>query len=601
MRTHDADTLRSAPLRAVPLAAVLALAACGGGGGGGNGGDGGSGDGNGGGGDGGGDNLTELDTLSGVPDNDNWLFYTSNAEGNAGLFGFNPLTSDGAEEIDADAYRNNNPYLFTAISSGNISGTEISDYRAEYIFYRSRFETASVDDTTLYEPESFQRVSAVQRSSPGAPVPEPVSNEFYSGNEANNLIFTSAIFQNDLDSPDNTAFAYRGGDSWWQIRTGDDASTAPDEFDSNHQVVVSLGDGAPNGWLAIDGSNDNNRLVMMDMDRTVHDPVPDQNDDPVDGLADVEMFTNLGLDAQLVALTFEDQDSSDEEAPEPELWLYTHGQPGTIKPLLNGAGEKLTFSRGLTGGASLPPAEKLVVRDNAVYFAQPAEVALLGANGPELYRVDENGWSVEVSHDSDSDSLAELVSASPFLIEAGDRLIWRIGSEMKAVDPADDFSESVLYNADSEASTTIPDSEGGWFYYNDDGTAVAAKTDGSERIQLHDATWVGASSQGEGSVLGRLAKSDISEVFLLHDDGTLVAVSASNPDAGGVVLGQLDPAPEGVNMFGIRPGQHQLMQVHYTGDTDSYEVVYVDSREPGSLQHLMAEPTADGARPVYGN
>jgi hypothetical protein len=117
---------------------------------------------------------------------------------------------------------------------------------------------------------------------------------------------------------------------------------------------------------------------------------------------------------------------------------------------------------------------------------------------------------------------------------------------------------------------------------------------------------VGASGRGEGTALSRRAKSEIGEVFLLRDDGTVAAVSATQPDAGMVTLGQLNPVPENVTMFGTRPGPHQLMQVQYEGADDSYEVIYVNTLEADSLKHLMSEPV-DAAnagtltRPVYGH
>lgn len=80
------------------------------------------------------------------------------------------------------------------------------------------------------------------------------------------------------------------------------------------------------------------------------------------------------------------------------------------------------------------------------------------------------------------------------------------------------------------------------------------------------------------------------------------AVSAGEPDSDMVNLGKLTPAPEVVRMFGIRPGPHQLMQVEY--ENNSYEVIYVNSEQAGSLTYLMDAPaTVDNAgsrtRPVY--
>ncbi len=578
------------------LALVVGATGCGGGGSSGGGSGGGSGPGQ-----HSGDSLPTLDGLSGVADNDNWLFYTSNADGNGGLFGFNPMMPDnGAALIDADAFLGASPYVFSAIAGADLAGAEVSNYRAHHLFYRSGEETALPGPgPTVSVPNGFQRVAAGQSLTPASP--SQVSSE----SDSSNLYSDRYFFQNHLSQPLDTAVAYRANDQWRQVRIGDDAGQAPLAFDPDHQVMVSLGDGTPNGWLVIDEGN-GNRLAKVDPALTSQGPVTDQGGDPVQGLVHAQTLANLGLDKVLVVLTFEDPDPSDDEVPDSELWLYAQGDPGTVKPLLNGEGEKLTFSRSLIGqGAALPSAAKLVIRDDTVYFAfhEQGAMDLLLALNPMLYRVDENGWSREIDYSETADAGSAPVLASPFLIDAGDRLIWLIGDQLTAIDLAT-MSETALY--EGSISTPIPVSQDGWLFYNDQrnvDSAVAARTDGSQRIRLRNARWVGAASSGEGSALTRQAKSEISEVFLVKEDGTVAAVSASQPDAGMVTLGQLDPVPEDVTMFGIRPGPHQLMQVEHAGER--YEVIYVNTLEADSLRHLMSEPAdatnaATLTRPVYG-
>lgn len=580
------------------LALVISVTGCGGGGGS-----------SGGGGTGpnnqvGGDSLPALDGLASVASNDNWLFYTSNAEGNSGLFGFNPMLPDnGAELIDADAYLKGNPYVFSGITRADLAGIQVSNFRVHSLFYRSKKEMVLPGTSqTLEAPKAFQRVGATQSPVPDSP--SQVSSEA----DTTNLLSVRYFFQYNLSQPLDTAVAYRAEDHWRQVRVGDDASQAPLEFDPGHQVMVPLGDGAPNGWLVIDEGN-GNQLTKVDMTLGSQGPVLDAGGAPVQGLAFAQTFADLGLDDRLVVLTFEDPDTSDDQVPDSELWLYSQGDPGTINPLLNSVGEKLTFKANLFGqGAALPSAEKLVVRDGTLYFAfheQGLMDVILAAN-PMLYRVDENGWSLEIDYSATADASPFPILASPFLIDAGDRLIWLIGDELTSIDLAS-MSEAVLY--EGSISTPVPVSQGGWFFYNDDrdvDMAVAARTDGSRAIRLQNARWIGASSRGEGGALSRRMKSEIGEVFLLRDDGTVAAVSAAQPDAGMVTLGQLDPVPENVTMFGARPGPHQLMQIQYEGADDRYEVIYVNTLEADSLIHLMSEPV-DAAnagaltRPVYGH
>ncbi|HEX5677531.1 MAG TPA: hypothetical protein VFX91_06145 [Alcanivorax sp.] len=586
---------------ALLLTLTIGATGCGGGGGSDGGGDPGGGSGPG---DQSGDSLPVLEGLSGVATNNNWLFYTSNADGNSGLFGFNPMMPDnGVELIDEDAFLSASPYVFSTIAGADLSGAQMSNYRAHYLFYRSKEDRILAGSgQVIPAPDGFQRVSTSQSAVPDSP--SQVSSEA----DTTNLLSIRYFFQYNLSQPLDTAVAYWTDDHWRQVRVGDDTSQAPLEFDPDHQVMVPLGDGTPNGWLVIDEGN-GNQLIKVDMTLGSQGPVLDAGGAPVRGLAFAQTFADLGLEERLVVLTFEDPDTSDDQVPGSELWLYSQGDPGTIEPLLNSAGEKLTFKANLFGqGAALPSAEKLVVRDGTLYFAfheQGLMDAIFAAN-PMLYRVDENGWSLEIDYSAAADASPLPILASPFLIDAGDRLIWLIGDELTSIDLSS-MSEAVLY--EGSISTPVPVSQGGWLFYNDDrdvDTAVAARTDGSRAIRLQNARWIGASSRGEGSALSRRTKSEIGEVFLVRDDGTVAAVSAAQPDAGMVTLGQLDPVPESVTMFGARPGPHQLMQVQYEGEDDRYEVIYVNTLEADSLTHLMPEPVDAvnaGAltRPVYGH
>ncbi|GGX40997.1 hypothetical protein [Saccharospirillum salsuginis] len=593
--------------KAYSLALVVALAAgCNSSGGGGDDGEDGNDGGNGSDGGGsssvGGDTLPKLNGLTGVPDNDNWLYFTSDADGNSGLFAYNPqLPDDGAVLVDGDAYLEGAIYLFRPIAQASITGNDLTDYRAQHLFYRSQKErTITGSDVTYMVPDAFQRVEATQSVTP--PAPQQVSSEA----DNSNLNSTRLYFQYDLDQPANTAVAYLGGTTGWQqLRIGDSVSQAPLAFSNDHNPVVPLGDGNPNGWLVIDESN-NNRLAQVDLNLASEGAVLDAQGNPVENVRFVDMFSHLGRDQQLLVLTFEDLDTSDEEVPPSELWLYSAGNPGTIKPLLNDQGEKLTFLQNLLGtGAMLPTADQLAIRDQTLYFAfhERSEFSILGAFNPMLYRVDSNGWSLEIDYASrNPDSVAQTL-ASPFLIDGGNELIWLIDDTLTSVDLSD-YSESALYEGSIE--TPVVDSVNGWFFYNDTrniDTAVAARVDGSEQIRLEQAQWIGASGTGEGNVAIRLARANISEVFLLKDDSTLAAVSAGSPDQGLVELGRLDPAPETVRVFGIRSGPHQLLRVGY--EDDSYEVVYVNTEEADSLKHLMAAPSSQAnaaawTRPVYG-
>ncbi len=550
---------------------------------------------------GGDDNLPTLSGLTEVPNNENWLYFTSNAENNAGLYAYNPqLPEEGAVLIDGEAYLSSSPYLFHPIAGATITGDTLADYRARTVFYRTKTEqTIPGTDSSFTVPNAFKRVDTTQ--SVTAATPEQVSSEANSSN----LLSTQYFFQFDLDQPENTAIAYRGDAQWLQVRVGDQADQPPLAFNADHRLVAPLGDGDPNGWLVID-ENNNNQLLQLDLNLTAEGAVLSPSGDPIQQLDHLDIFSHLGRNHQLVVLTFKDPDTSDQETPPSELWLYTAGHPGTIEPLLNAQDEKLEFSRNIFGqGASLPSAEQMVIRDQTLYFAfhERSDFSILGAFNPMLYRVDKNGWSLKIDYADQNESGNNLVASSPYLIDAGNHLLWLIDDTWTRINLAD-YSETALIEGSVE--TPIVDSANGWFFYNDErdiDTAVAASVDGTQNIRIEEAEWIGASSTGTGNVAIRLAKADISEVFLLKDDGTIAAVKAGSPDQGMVILGRLNPAPETVRMLGTRSGPHQLLQVSY--EDDSAEVVYVNTHQANSLKHLMAEPSSQpgaGAqtRPVYG-
>lgn len=61
----------------------------------------------------GGDTLPPLGGLTGVPTNDNWVYFTSNEAGKFGLFAFNPeMPANDAELVDEDVYLLASPYVF---------------------------------------------------------------------------------------------------------------------------------------------------------------------------------------------------------------------------------------------------------------------------------------------------------------------------------------------------------------------------------------------------------------------------------------------------------------------------------------------------------
>jgi hypothetical protein len=147
--------------------------------------------------------------------------------------------------------------------------------------------------------------------------------------------------------------------------------------------------------------------------------------------------------------------------------------------------------------------------------------------------------------------------------------------------------------------TEVLGSRDGWIFYNRtdiDGqdNAVAMKMDGSDSLEIANAQWVGASSSGKGESIANM--TELSEVFLWRGQD-IAAVSAADPKAGAVLLGELEATPENVSMYGLAPGPHRLIQVH--ADADTATVYYVNTREANSLRRSAVQG-AGYQRPVDG-
>ncbi len=162
---------------------------------------------------------------------------------------------------------------------------------------------------------------------------------------------------------------------------------------------------------------------------------------------------------------------------------------------------------------------------------QPYHGAIVAA-WPALYRVDPDGWAVLDTEDDVGD----------FVIATAGRVLWAANDEVISLD-ANGGDRKVLDSSDSlygqEVSTTVRGSRDGWIFFNRDKgmtgethVAVAVKADGSDKIELYDSQWVGATTSGRGYAGNQVDALELGEVFMQHEAGEgmrLAAVSAAKP------------------------------------------------------------------------
>lgn len=369
------------------------------------------------------------------------------------------------------------------------------------------------------------------------------------------------LSQYDLQNPDKSVVAYGTGslEKFHQTHVENSAQTI--EFvDSTAEVLtpsVPLMNGAthqPEGWLAFsaDYTDEEYRLLQYDIDGTELGEVKDENNQPV--VNSIMTGTSLrpfpgGVfadNSQLVVLELEEAGSG----PYPEIYkvVYqfipgTPGQPGSLKKLLNSAGEALKLP-----SINSIPLRRVAISSDAVYLAMDTS----GNNeGNSIYRLDQNGWEELLQTTSKAESL-NLKLAGRYLVwtapadadkpyenslysydTANDALIeldYEIDSTDLVLDePAEvvNLGDPVYGNADGSIyygrkrameikvgettygeppyETTIPDYETRVWV-----EAVVRMADGSgEPVIIKDATWIAASTNGNGPMQAQVTLAQL--------------------------------------------------------------------------------------------
>jgi hypothetical protein len=628
--------------------AALGLVACGGGG---------DGDGNSAGGPsdpGASDNIPTTTSLGGLYEltgdagRDYRLFYVDASHysdtgsiGNVAdpwLMAYNPLTEN-TETIDKKYARDTS--RINAVSplalheaDVDVSSGEVENYRVASVTYIQ--EDTPPPSLPIASPTKLMRVGVAAGSTP-----EQVTNE--SGPSADlGFVTVRQIITFNLNDANQAQYVFPSGASTTSNRQyrltplDADTSTSAKDFGAGLNVQTALfatqgsAAGSAYGWLVVDqnqndclafvsGSDLTNATCIPNVNSTGNVPLEQNGDNPSSFISGVYPLNN-GVVLALPA------DTSNPLRVTTTLWFYEQspgsGDAGTLHLLKNAGGDTLQT----TGLPMFGPDEagRVVSKNgNTLYLAASdgGLGGLFGGGAPSdpfdmefhafLFKITTTsgnvGWE-QVIHQGDKLLDDKAAFLGGFLVDAGSNLIWEINDRLIAISP-DGQSEILLDGRSNDGGDVLLGtgafktpvgaiSQGGWFFYNRELNsaqyATAIKVDGSKRVELKGCSWIGASTSGKANYTGgNFGSLEPSEVFMACNNKQLAAVDANNPEAGRVVLGNLAKPAENIAMGRAAPGPHRLMQVTYEGDEDSFEVVYVNTREKNSLKHLMNNPASD--------
>lgn len=568
--------------------------------------------------------LALLDGLSGDSDNHDLLYFTQSAvDGNAGLFSISPSATNTPVLVDAEIGERLRPSTVTgpwgtdqtlppAISGAIFDRVFFPIHEAEPNATAGGFDNLRVasvfyGDNTIVDSFGYKRVST------------DISSQHYESQAVGNdmgIALYNAIITYGIEDIGETSILYESA-GWKQLRLSDDATTAPLELNNNFEPVVSIFDPAVNagaGYLVIDSGN-NDTLRFVDMSLMSVGEYVDANGGPLEKIRQKAVVGSGRSDGSVYLALHIDGDEA------PTLWYYQSAAdgPGSIHQVINGSDAPFTFSSALLGGIATPAENHLVTMGDSVYFLHGVlekvdDPDLEGTifEGMEelktkLIRLTGASWALI----DEPEGSGFLGIENAFLIGAAGRLVYEADDEVISVNA--DGGDRIVLDASSDLygqdiDIGILGSGNGWVFYNrTEGmfsnvqVAVAARADGSHRLDLTGWRWLGASASPTvaDGLNGPMASIDVSEVFMVNDNYELAAVSAAAPQDGMVNFGQLPNSATEVRMFGIAPGPHRLLQTTLKGEPDSYEVIYLDTRNKDSLQVISAQAsTEDNQRPI---
>lgn len=343
-------------------------------------------------------------------------------------------------------------------------------------------------------------------------------------------------------------------------------------------------------WLYIDADG---TLQFYDEDfRDSAAVIDEASGDPLEDLAVAGGFVaHLGVEHLLVLLADADHEGTGT--------LYRVTRPSgdgesTARQLLNDSDEPIELALpGSILGRTIPGEDRRWQDTEAFYFAEGASV-INSATPARVTRVTADGWTaVEIEGD-----LTAAFTPNIFVRTSG-AFFWAPSFEPELIAPdagdPSSWQRTPLPDAPGPSETSIYSSAGDWVYYqSNDDEAVAFNVQTGDVVSFAESTWMGASfvsEIGEEIRTDLIARQQLSTVLVHLGDNRLGAVEAGDPQAGVVILGELPETTESVQVNGPGIGPARLVRVEH--EDGSVEIVAVDTRQSGSLRHLMDSPAVE--------
>lgn len=581
--------------------------------------------------------LAALHGLSGDANQNYPLFYidASHDNGKTGMYlsaapwlmAYDPTTGASTPVDKAlSGLASSSGFIFPLAVHGatvDASSGKIESYHIDSVVY-AQDETILIGGTTSFtQPTNLMGVKVTSTT--------PV--KIADGVSSSGFVSPRQMVAFDLDSPMQAQYVYADNPEYGFTRLDAPSTQLVQTFGAGFMVQNPLFDttaGRSFGWLVADKNQDDCLALVRNADLTTATCIPNADGSGKVVLAQDGSASDISgtypLDDGVVLAIPESTSGGTGLSVTTTLWFYEKGTattPGKLHLLKNSTGDSLVT----TGLAMFGPdqAGLAVSKNGDTLYLAASDGGIGGLFGggtsPDpmnlelhafLYKITtapgQIGWQ-QVYHKGGKLLEDKAAKLGDFLVDAGTHLLWEINEKLVAIS-LDGQHELVLDGRDSSGSTLTRGafvtpvgvvSQGGWFYYNRESGqsdyATAVKVDGSKRVELKDCIWLGASTNGRANYTGGSFSSlEPSEVFMACNNKQIAAVNANDPAAGRVVLGSLAQTADSIAMGRAAPGPHRLVRVAYADD--SFEVLYVNTREKNSLQHLMPQTAKED---VVGN
>lgn len=513
-------------------------------------------------------------------------YYLSTQEDGPGLYAYRPATPDEAPVLVDPNVTIQNPFNVT-FPIAETEGGNTLHLRPKGVFYNA----GATFPPVAGEIPSVKSYLVTTDPSQLDSEPQQVSNHDYPGSFIGSSAYlafgdslsTSSIWLSILNM---------------RIDLNMTADEAPLTLPEDGGFLASmLGEGSQthDHWLYIDADGS---LKFYDTQFATSTPVNDEDSGmPIVNLKTRGSFiTYLGVDNALVLLMDADADTQNGEFG--QVYRVTRpgvAGPGVAKLLTNADGEPIEF--GMPGsilGRTIPGEAARWNDTEAFYFSEGPSI--FSSDIPaQLTRVTADGWT---ALQIELDDFAAF--SAPIFVRVDGGFFWAPGYKPELIYPDGNDPSSWVrtpLDAPQPNESTIFSSAGDWVYYQSaDDAAVALNVKTGDTLELANSLWIGASfvsDVGEEIRTGLIARQDLATVLVHLADNRLGAVEAARPQDGIVILGELPETTDEVIVSGPAIGPARLVRLKH--EDGSVEVIAIDTRQAGSLRHIMESPAQQWA------